>query len=741
MNLRMSYIAALAVIGSVLMPVAASWAQNTSQQILPTRKPLIPPGQTTPNAAAQAKKTGQGSTASSSLILPERKPSVPTRLTQASPQAPVSAAVQAKLSARIEPTHLSARERDLFAQALQAASASRWSSALEAARRTNNPVILSIIEWIAMRTPGAKLNFAERVAFIESHPKWPAVAELKRITESIALESGGPAERLRWFAQNPPQTTKGKAAYADAALAAGDLPLAEMLARDAWVNGRFDSGDERDFLEQFGRFITRADHHARLEELLYAEQSTAAERMIKRVDLERAAVATVRLGLIRSSSSVERLLGKLPPHLAADPGLTYDRIKWRRARDRNDDARALLPSIPDTAPRPDLWWRERFLLARDALQNGNPREAYRIAVNHGALDAVSISEAEWFAGWVALRFLKDGNAALQHFQKVYDTVQLAANLSRGAYWTGRAAEDLGRADIATDWYRKAAVHITTFYGQLALGRLSDPILPELPQDPTPTPEERQAFENSDLTKAVRAIADVPKAPYLRSFILALAEASDFAVDRHMAAELANKLGRPDLGVWIARQAGRDRIIIMTHGYPIPALAMPNAPERALQLAIMRQESNFDSSAESSAGAMGLMQLMPATARSVARQTKQPYNKTRLKSDPAYNIRLGSAYLDGLVKQFEGSYIMAAAGYNAGPSRARQWSRTYGDPRSPDVDAIDWIESIPFSETRNYVQRVMENVMVYRALLNNTQTVPQTLERDLKAFRDPQLSKE
>lgn len=736
--IRVHTAALILVCVTTAVPVATALAQS-SPRILPERKPPAPE-RAAPAAPNLPGKTVSNSLSTSAQILPERKPTAPGRSTTAQSSSPSrTPAAQAKLGARLEPAYLSARDRDLLSQALKAAGSSKWSQAFDAVRRTNNPALLAVIEWIAMRTPGAKVNFRERTAFIEAHPEWPAISELKRITEDVALDSGGPDERMRWFGKHPPVTTKGKVAYADAALATGDLPLAEKLSRDAWITGRFGSGDEREFLAQFSRFITPADHVARLEELLYAEQREPALRMISKVDTPRAAVATVRLALIQSSPGVERLLGKLPPHLAADPGLIYDRIKWRRTRDRDDEARALLPDAPDTAPRPDLWWRERNILARDALQNGNAREAYRIVINHGALDPVSVSEAEWFAGWIALRFLKDGNAALQHFQRVYDTVQLAANLSRGAYWTGRAAEELGRTDIAAEWYRKAAVHITTFYGQLALGRLNDPILPTLPQDQTPSPTERATFEAKNLTKAVRGLADVPNAPYLRSFVLALAESSDFAVDRHMAAELASRLGRPDLGVWIARQAGRDRIIIMTHGYPIPNFSMPSFPERALQLAIMRQESNFDTTAESPAGAMGLMQLMPGTAREVAKQTKQTYNKGRLKTDPSYNVRLGSVYLDGLVKQFEGSYIMAAAGYNAGPSRSRQWARTFGDPRSPDVDAIDWIESIPFSETRNYVQRVMENVMVYRALLAGTTTVPQTLERDLKAQREPQLS--
>ncbi len=705
---------------------APAWSKDTPRT-LPARKPAAPASPEPEHRSLPTLPSKTAAPQSKERIFPDRKPDVPAR--GAASRAANTPAVP--LVARAEPAHLSANERNLFSAALQSAATSRWPAAREAAQRSGNPLLTSIVDWVAMRTPGAKLNFNERTAFIESHPHWPALNEIKRITEDIAEDSGGPDERLKWFAKAPPVTSAGRVAYADAALAAGDMPLAEKLARAAWIAGRFDASEERDFLSRFGRFITPEDHRARLEELLYAEQRGPAERMLTRVDLPKAAVGAVRMAFIAEAGNVEKLFQKLPPELATDSGLTYDRIKWRRARNRDDEARALLPISPDTAPRTDLWWRERQLLARDSFENGRAAEAYTIVTNHGALDSVSVSEAEWLAGWLALRFLKDPEAALQHFQKVYDTVQLAANVSRGAYWTGRAAEAANRADIAAEWYRKAAIHVTTYYGQLALGRLSDTTVPTLPLDPTPSVQERDAFDAKDLAKAVRALADVSGTPYLRPFLLALAESSSFAVDRHMAAELANRLGRADLGVWIARQAGRDRIIIVTYGYPVPSFGLPGAPERALQLAIMRQESNFDNTAQSPAGAMGLMQLMPATARAVARSAKENYNKNRLKSDPAYNARLGSLYLNSLVSEFDGSYIMAAAGYNAGPGRSRKWAQTFGDPRSPEVDAVDWVESIPFTETRNYVQRVMENVMVYRAILANTTTMPPTLEKELK----------
>ncbi|MDX2143953.1 MAG: transglycosylase SLT domain-containing protein [Rhodospirillaceae bacterium] len=716
-------------------PAHAQSSAPSTARILPERKPAVPERAVVKSKPEKPGLEDMAATAPTGPTLPTRKPPAPARALASKPGDSTNP-TSSRFGVRTESPFLSPRDKTAFEQAVRAAAAGRWSAAREAMRRVSDQTLASVVEWIAMRTPGAKVDFGERTAFIEAHPDWPSINELKRITEDVAMDSGGVDERLRWFAKHPPVTTAGRVALADAALQSGDLATAEKVSREAWLSGRFDAGEERDFLRKFSRFMTPDLHRARLEELLYAEQRTAADRMLKRVDQPRAAVAAVRMALIASAGNVERLIQKLPANLAADPGLAYDRIKWRRKRGREDSARELLPTSPDEAPRPDLWWKERNLLARDSIEKGRHREAYAIVTNHGALDAVSVSEAEWLAGWLALRFLKDNEAALKHFEKVHETVQLAANVSRGAYWAGRAAQELGRAEVAADWYRKAATHITTFYGQLALGRLTDPTLPQLPLDPTPSIEERRAFEGKALTKAVRALGDIGETPYLRSFVLALAESSDFAVDRHMAAELAHRLGRPDLGVWIARQAGRDRITIMTYGYPTPAMALPQQPEKALTLAIMRQESNFDVTATSPAGALGLMQLMPATASAVAKLSKLPYAKSRLTSDASYNATLGSIYLASLVNEFDGSYIMAAAGYNAGPGRSRQWARAFGDPRAADVDAIDWIEQIPFTETRNYVQRIMENLMVYRAVTAGTLAISQDLEKELKGPRAP-----
>lgn len=666
-----------------------------------------------PQSAAQSIPGG------TSQILPLPKPPAPPPRIYSTSGLPVTG-----------PTLLSPRDRELFEQALRAASRRQWSSARQTAGRSSNPLIAQIIEWAYLRAAGPHVGFVERTAFLEDHPDWPARQEIQRYAEATIDGDVAPATLVRWFDANPPLTTDGKVAYARSLRLQGKITEAAAVARDVWRTGSFSRSDENSFLRDFNGILSAEDHRARVDYILYQEQTSAASRLLSRLDDGYAKVARARIALITSAGGVDNTIAAVPTELRNDAGLIFDRIRWRRARGNDDDARALIPEFPLNSPRPDMWWRQRNVLARDALSKGFVTEAYRIARYHGATDAFSVSEAEWLAGWIALRFLKDGEAALPHFEKVYDTVQMPISLSKGAYWTGRTAEFLGRPDIAKEWYERAAAYITTFYGQLAFSRMKDGPAAQIPEDPEPTPADRDAFEKRQLTHALRVLLEVDAKSYQRAFALALADSSGLAADRHMVAELVNRYGRPDLGVWIARQSARDKFVLLEYGYPLPAFGFQAAPEQAFVLGIARQESNFDPAAMSPVGARGLMQLMPATARAVARSKRLRYDRNRLTSDPTYNIQLGSAYLDSMVRTFDGSYIMAAAAYNAGPSRPRAWARQFGDPRDASVDPIDWIEQIPFSETRSYVQRIMENVMIYRARLNGTNRLGSDLEAEL-----------
>ncbi len=657
------------------------------------------------------------------VILPERKPPVPAAKAAAA-SAPAVQVVIPELPA------LTAREKDVLTQAIKQAQKRDWSKARATVALARNPLLSKIIEWAFLREPGPHAGFAERVAFITANPKWPNANDIRRRAEDAIDQSDSLAAVATWFESNPPLSNAGKAAYARALLAEGKTEQAHALAREAWTTGALNKEDERVFLTEFRSILTPEDHWLRIDRILYDEQTSAAERLMPYVDPGHAAVARARIVMITSKGNPDAAVSAVPQALQNDSGLLYSRVKWRREHDDEPGARKLVPEFAAGGPRPDLWWRERNALARDALAEGNITEAYALAKHHGSLDSVSVSEAEWLAGWIALRFLKDGETALAHFEKVYDSVQTPPSLSRGAYWTGRTMDYLNRPDLAAEWYQRAAAFVTTYYGQLALARLQGDTIPQLPDDPAPTPEERAAFNTNEITRALRYLMDVDAKVYQRAFAQALTDNAASASDRQMTAELVGRFARTDLGVIIARNAAREKITLVKYGYPAPAYSYSDAPEKALVLAIARQESNFDVAAQSGVGARGLMQLMPPTAKALAKSTKQAYAEKRLTTDGAYNLRLGSVYLNTLVDTFDGSYILAAAAYNAGPNRPKQWIKQFGDPRDPAVDPIDWVEQIPFGETRNYVQRIMENVMIYRAVLKGTPQIQKTLEAEL-----------
>lgn len=626
---------------------------------------------------------------------------------------------------------LDEEDRALFVRALAAAKSRRWSNATDLVKNIENPTASHIVAWLYLRETGARTPFKARTEFIRQHGDWPQIETIKsRAEEAADDKSLSPDEIIDWFTEYPPQTGPGLAALARAYKDRGLDIKANEIAKTAWLDGTFNRSQERSFLRIFGDAFEQTDHQARLERLLWDGHTNSARRMLSKVSRDYRRLAEARIALSTSAYGVDGTIAKVSDALKNDPGLIYERIKWRRKRGRYESAAELIEASGLDTERPDLWWKERYILAREALSEGNITSAYEIASNHKATDALSIFEAEWFAGWIQLQFLNDPEAALPHFYKVYDAVAFPVSLSRGAYWAGRALEAGGDPELASTWYQKAAVHITTYYGQLALAKLEGSTLPQLPFDPLPTISERSSFHQTTLVQAVRLLAEAGNTDHLRRFVLAAAKASDYATERHLAAEMVAKFNRQDLGVWVARRAAQDHITLLEYGYPTPSFDYPESPERALLLAITRQESNFDVTARSRVGARGLMQLMPATAKAVSRQLKISYSRDALTQDPAYNVSLGGKYLGDLINQFDGSYIMAIAGYNAGPHRVRRWIKEFGDPRKPDVDPIDWVEQIPFSETRNYVQRVMENVQVYRAILADSQQLAQTLPDDL-----------
>jgi soluble lytic murein transglycosylase len=620
-------------------------------------------------------------------------------------------------------------EEKIFHQALAAAKKDHFDEAERLAHHAKSKVLAKLVKWMALTSGRSGAGFSEIAAFIAANPDWPLLSQLQKRAEEAITAATPNAEVLAWFDGHPPVTVDGGMAYARALFAAGRGEAAVKVIRDTWVDGGFGALQERQFLALFGEHLGPEDNWRRLDRLLWDKQEGPAQRIMLKVDAGHRSLAQARLALQDSKANPEPLLAAVPAALRDDPGLIFDRVRWRRQKDLDEEAIDLLSHPARNQVRPDLWWQERSILARRALQKGLVSRAYQVASDHGLSGGSQLAEAEFLAGWIALRFLDDHETAQSHFARLYEAVSFPVARARAAYWAGRAAE-AGKDDkAARDWYTLSARYVTAYYGQLATARLDDHHWP-LPDDPKPTAEDVKRFDAREVVKATRLLMDLHENEQLRPFFIRLNDVARSPGERVLVGQLAAGGGRNDLALTVARRSDRDGVTLVEAGWPVPVLAPEDGPERALVLALIRQESGFMHDVVSQAGARGLMQLLPSTAAKVAKAIKVAFTEKKL-DDPNFNVRVGSAYLNDLLSDFEGSYILALAAYNAGPSRAKRWIKEYGDPREAQVDVIDWIEMIPFTETRNYVQRVMESVAIYRRRLGKPGG--QSLEADLKRW--------
>jgi soluble lytic murein transglycosylase len=596
--------------------------------------------------------------------------------------------------------------------AYQAAEAGDYVRAQAAAGR--DAALSKLVRWMELRRTGSRASFAEITQFAAAHPDWPGRNSLRLRAEEAMPADMPDAQVIAWFEKTPP-VGAGRLRLAEAYARTGRAAKAAELVREAWIATETDAAQERAFAARYAEILRPQDHWERLDRLLWDGKTAAAQRMLPRVDAGRKALAEARIRLQSGAPAGDSTVRSVPANLQNDPGLLYDATKWRRIRDMNAEVRAVLLKPPANLVRPDPWWREVEYQARLALRDGDISLAYKLVTTHKPGEGKIQPDAEFLAGFIALRFLEDHKTALRHFHRLYDNVSAPISRARGSYWAGRAAEAAGDRAGARAWYVKAAGLTTTFYGQIAAGKLSD-AAPRLPADPKPSAAETQSFRRSELARVLRILSDVGSNDLFVAFSVALVERAKSPAERALALAHVRELGRPDTAVAVARRLARDGHVLINDGYPLIPLPKTNGPEPALVYAIIRQESGFDQRAVSRAKAQGLMQLMPATARMVAKEIGLKYDMAGLTQNPTYNITLGSTYLNGLIGSFDGSYLAAIASYNAGPGRIRRWLRENGDVRRGEVDAIDWIEQIPIAETRNYVQRVLEALYIYRARL-------------------------
>lgn len=617
------------------------------------------------------------------------------------------------------PPSLSAGDQSLACAALQDAEKERWRQARANAAKASEPLVGELIDWLYMRDPDSGASFKAIAAFIDAHPEWPRLRTLRRHAEKAMPGSTPAAEVIAWFQRYAPVSGEGKQRFGEALLKSGDSGHGEALIRQAWIESDFDSRTEKAFYSRHKKRLTRQDHIDRLDRLLWDHKLTAAKRHMRRVDKGHQRLALARIALIKRQGGVDGAIRRVPAELRDTPGLVYERVHWRRRAGLDEGAQALLSNPPAELVRPKLWWRERHILARQALDIGNATAAYELASGHRQTSPAGVAEAEWLAGWIALRFLDQPSLAYQHFVTMHDVVAMPISIGRGAYWSARAAEASGMPEDADRWYRRAAAQPTSFYGQLATLALGGKTL-TLPVSPPPMTTDLDAFEARSPVRVVRMLGELGEIDLMVIFSGHLVDISDNPSEHATIALMGLDYDLPPVSIRVAKHAARSGHMVMPAAYPVLPVftaAASNGPlDAGILLGLSRQESELDTRVISKAGARGLMQLMPRTAKMVAKRLGLPYKRARLTQDGTYNVRLGADYLAEMLGNYKGAHALALAAYNAGPGRVRAWIRTNGDPRDPKVDVLDWIELIPFSETRNYVQRVLESAQVYRHVL-------------------------
>lgn len=597
--------------------------------------------------------------------------------------------------------------------ALELAAARDWDGALAVAPAD---IGRDIIEWQRLRDGKGLLGDYE--SFLQRRPNWPGLPFLREAGEVAVARSTDAARVIAYFDGQLPRTGKGAVAYVSALLIAGRTTDAEDEAMRAWAALSFAPEEEASLLALTPKAL-KLVHEVRLDRLLWDGSGPEAERMIPRVSEGWQKLARARMALRAGKDGVTQLVAAVPEALKSDPGLAYERFQWRMKRDLYDDATALILERSDTAAtlgRPDIWADRRATLARYLMRNSKGREAYRVASRHRLTEGPDYADLEFLSGFIALRKRDDPATALEHFRHLEASVSTPISVARAFYWQGRALEALGEKQAATEAYQKAARHQTAYYGLLAAERLGLTLDKSLLTDARPADWRSSAFARSTNLAAARLLLQASDLTLAKRFFLHLAEDLD-ATELDQLADLALTLNQPHVAVLIGKAAAERGIILPRAYYPVPAIVPDDlAVSRALALAIARRESEFDPAARSSADARGLMQVLPGTAKHMAPKLGLAYRSEKLLGDPAYNVKMGAGYLREMVNEFGPSIALVASGYNAGPGRPRRWITEFGDPRNADTDIVDWVETIPFTETRTYVMRVVEGVVIYRAKL-------------------------
>ncbi len=628
---------------------------------------------------------------------------------------------------------LNAAETSTFREALRLARAGQPDQAVSTAAGLSNPTARKLILWAAVDAGGERMSFVALDAARRDLWGWPRQTTRQGRAERALDRSGqGATGVIAWFGGEQPTTAEGAMALAAAYQQTGRAAEATTLVRGWWRDRLFEAGPQDLMLSRFGGALRSEDHVKRADLLLYGPQGPAARTVVNLLPADYRQLAEARMALRAGSANANAAAQNVPAHLQDHAGLAFERARYLRERNMESLAFPLLARFPTAAGHEDgdeRIWDERRRLMNAAMRERNYRAAYAAVADSHLPRGADYAEAEFFAGWLALTKLRDTAGAERHFGNVRSVAGTPLTHGRAWYWLGRSAEARGDAAEARVRYTEGARYYTSFFGQLSAEKIGQPTI-TLGEEPRPTQADRARFDGRELVQASRILAETGERELFRVFALHIDDTLPTAEEAALLVDLARGYQDQFTSMLVVRAVAQRGFIMPERGYPVRrAPSVSNPPDLNLVLALTRQESGFDAAIGSGAGARGMMQLMPATASETARRIGIPHSQGML-TDPDHNMILGQTYLAGVIDRFDGSWAMAAAGYNAGPGRPAQWIAFCGDPRNPSVDPIDFIECIPFTETRDYVMRVMEGAQIYRARLNGG-TGAITLSADLR----------
>lgn len=660
-----------------------------------------------------------------------------------------SSAIAAVPSPRIKPAppamsaFMGESDAKTFRKGLSAAKSRKWTNVGQTIKQVNDPVAKDILRWIrATADRNAPLETLDYVH--HSLSDWPRMTTVRAEAERRMFDESWTSQKVfEWFVgRTEPVSGEGRAALARAYYAKGDQANGDKYLRLSWRESRLTRDRQKKIFKLYRNRLTKDDHAARADHLIWLghrhyEKARALLPHMSRTDKS---VMNARMKLNRNASGMDAALKAVPDSRLSDPELIYERARWRRRKKTKEYALPMYMAAR-TAPTSDLgkkaMWREKKIMAYWAISEKDMKEAYQLSLHHGFTRGTEFAEAEFLAGWLALTGMNEPKRALKHFERLRDGVGSPISLARAHYWVGRAHEAM-RNGQHNQHFRLATQYPNTYYGMLA-GVEADggSHRVSLPQEFV-SDQDRAEFDADNRVRALHLLGEAGEQRYFSQLSYHLDDDVNTLSKLSLLSDLAEDYGfmRPSLRA--AKQAGRFKSMLTESGYPLVTSidALPKRKfEEAFVYAIARQESEFATNAVSSAKAYGMMQMINSTAKATARKHRIKYDVNRLASDGDYAAKMGALHLNDLLDQWDGSYILAAVSYNAGPHRAKQWIKKYGDPRSGEIDAIDWVEKIPFSETRNYVMRVMENMQVYRARLNND-SAPNRIEQDLRHGQQP-----